>query len=149
MEPEDLSIADQMPPLVLKIGGSLAKTGRARGVLDLVARSPRQIVVVPGGGVYADAVRADQATRGFSDAEAHRLAILAMHQMAADFQSLAPKLKAVESLKAMTNAWSEHRTSVWLPWTSWSKQALRRSRRSCRRGEQRGHCRPSPSSVDE
>ena len=105
-----------MKPLVLKIGGSLAKTGRARAVLDLVVRSPRQVVIVPGGGAHADGVRVDQVTRGFSDAEAHKRAILAMHQIAADFQLLEPRLKAVESLQAMTIAWAEHRTPVWLPW---------------------------------
>ena len=105
-----------MPPLVLKIGGSLVAQGGAREVLDLVAGSPRQIVVVPGGGAYADAVRADQVTLGFSDAQAHRLAIFAMQRMALDFQEMQPKLLAVDSIEAMHRAWAVGRIPVWLPW---------------------------------
>lgn len=105
-----------MPPLVVKIGGSLVAPGGAREVLSLVAASPRQIVVVPGGGAYADAVRADQVTQGFSDAEAHRLAIFAMHRMALDFQDMQPKLLAVDKIEAMRGAWATGRIPIWLPW---------------------------------
>ena len=91
--------------------------GGAREVLSLVAASPRQIVIVPGGGAYADAVRADQVTRGFSDAEAHKLAIRAMHQTAADFQALQSELTPAESVADIASAWAAGRVPVWLPWT--------------------------------
>ena len=106
-----------MPPLVLKIGGSLAGSGTLRGLLDLAVSAARPIIIVPGGGAYADAVRTDQMKHGLSDVQAHRLAILAMHRMAADFQSIQPALLLAQSLDDMNDAWSQHRTPVWLPWT--------------------------------
>ncbi len=44
-------------PLVVKIGGSLEKSGRLGSVLSLIARATRPVVIVPGGGIFADAVR--------------------------------------------------------------------------------------------
>lgn len=106
-----------MSPLVLKIGGSLAAGDRLGEVLNRVMRSPRRIIVVPGGGGYADAVRFAQANEGFSDAEAHRRAIFAMHRMAADFQNLEPALVPAETLDDMVRVWAASGKPVWLPWT--------------------------------
>ncbi len=79
-----------MTPLVLKIGGSLAESGRLRAILRLVIRARRRVVIVPGGGPFADAVRSTQASLGFSDAAAHEMALLAMHQMAGVMIALEP-----------------------------------------------------------
>jgi 5-(aminomethyl)-3-furanmethanol phosphate kinase len=105
-----------MPPLVLKIGGSLLATGRAHDVLAMVVQSKRHVVIVPGGGAFADAVREAQAEQGFNDAVAHRLAILAMHHMAAEFQDMQPGLTAAETIGEMQSAWQLRQTPVWLPW---------------------------------
>lgn len=105
-----------LPPLVVKIGGSLTASGRAAEVLALVARSPRRVVIVPGGGAYADAVRAEQHSVGFDDRRAHHLAILAMHQMAADFQALQPTLVAVHSIGDLRKSWAGGCQAIWLPW---------------------------------
>ncbi len=67
---------------VVKTGGSLYESGRLLTVLEVIARARRPVVVVPGGGPFADMVRTEQTKRGFSDEVAHRLAILAMEQMA-------------------------------------------------------------------
>ncbi len=104
-------------PLVLKIGGSLLATGQARHVLQRVAQSERRVVIVPGGGAFADAVRAAQAEQGFGDAVAHRLAILAMHQMAAEFQDMQPRLLPAESVSEIQSAWEASAIPVWLPWS--------------------------------
>lgn len=102
-------------PLVVKIGGSLSETGRLSAVLKLASAAPRPVVIVPGGGAFADAVRADQARKGFSDAEAHRLAILAMHDMAAHFMSLQPGFAGVERVADFHAAWRRGRVPIWLP----------------------------------
>ena len=104
-----------MTALVVKIGGSLAGTGRLGDVLAIVGRARRPLVVVPGGGPFADAVRRAQRELGFSDAAAHRMAILAMHQMAVAMLALEPRLVAAETLKAMRQAWARERVPVWLP----------------------------------
>ncbi len=104
-----------MTPVVLKLGGSLAESGRLRRLLSLVSRARRPVVVVPGGGAFADAVRETQKKLGFSDEAAHDMALLAMHQMADAMIALAPRLVGAESLIGITRAWHRRRIPVWLP----------------------------------
>lgn len=104
-----------MRPLVLKIGGSLAKTGRIESVLATVALSRRPLVIVPGGGAYADDVRASQVMKGYSDEQAHRLAILAMHRMARDMADMQPRLTMAAGVQDMRDGWKRGAIPVWLP----------------------------------
>lgn len=70
---------------VIKIGGGL---GAIPGALELVcgavgeASKAHSLVVVPGGGPFAEAVRAFDSTTGLSAGAAHWMAILAMDQYA-------------------------------------------------------------------
>jgi len=66
--------------IVLKIGGSLA--GSARELLRKVAAERLDVLVVPGGGAFADRVRDAYAQGGLSDDAAHWMAVLAMEQYA-------------------------------------------------------------------
>ena len=61
---------------VVKVGGSLM--GRARDVMAIL--KAHDVLVVPGGGPFADAVREAQKEARIEDAAAHRMAILAMDQ---------------------------------------------------------------------
>jgi len=80
-------------PLVLKFGGSLLD--RAPDLVPVVASAPgRPILVVPGGGVLADAVRELEPPPG----AAHWMAIAAMEQVGLYLSSLG--LPAVEGLCA-------------------------------------------------
>lgn len=104
-----------MKPLVLKLGGSLAESGRLSAQFSLLRRARRPVVVVPGGGPFADAVRAAQKTLAFSDAAAHDMALMAMHQMAHAMCDLEPRLVPAETLESMAAAWRRRRVPVWLP----------------------------------
>lgn len=104
-----------MIPLVLKLGGSLAESGRLRTVLALVRRARRRVVIVPGGGPFADAVRETQGALGFSDETAHAMALMAMHQMADAMMALEPRLAPGETLISMPRLWRRQRIPVWLP----------------------------------
>jgi 5-(aminomethyl)-3-furanmethanol phosphate kinase len=78
---------------VVKIGGSLASIPDALDrVSDAVSRAGRasSIVVVPGGGPFADAVRAFGRTYPLSDDSAHWMALLAMDQYAHVLQERIP-----------------------------------------------------------
>src|SRR5687767_967000 len=70
---------------VIKIGGSLLADARhldtALTTIADIARV-RRVLVVPGGGPFADAVRALDRRVGLSDDAAHWMAILAMDQYA-------------------------------------------------------------------
>jgi aspartokinase-like uncharacterized kinase len=63
---------------VVKLGGSLMGSDALDALLAQVVACPVPVVIVPGGGLFADAVRAAQARLGFSDGLAHRLALDAM-----------------------------------------------------------------------
>lgn len=101
--------------LVVKVGGSLIESGRLADTLALLARARRGLVLVPGGGPFADAVRAAQAEQGLDDATAHRMAILAMHQSALMMAGLCGRLVAVETLAEMRRTVASGRIPVWLP----------------------------------
>jgi 5-(aminomethyl)-3-furanmethanol phosphate kinase len=73
-------------PLVVKIGGGLLRNEGLDGLRRACAEvneigTRRPVVVVPGGGPFADAVRAIDATLGLDDGVAHRLALHAMDQL--------------------------------------------------------------------
>jgi len=70
--PSTLKPVQPVMPLVVKLGGSL--NSHVPELAGAFIRAPRPILIVPGGGHYADAVRALQ----LSDEEAHWNAIEAM-----------------------------------------------------------------------
>ena len=63
---------------VVKLGGSFAGSVELPAWLDALARCAGRVVVVPGGGPFAEAVRAAQPKMRFDDHAAHRMAVLAM-----------------------------------------------------------------------
>lgn len=103
------------PPLIVKVGGSLVDNDRIGGALDIVARASRRLVIVPGGGIFADTVRRAQSDYQFSDEAAHRMAILAMHQTAELLMDLQPRLMGADSVASMRAIWRKGKIPVWLP----------------------------------
>lgn len=99
--------------IVVKIGGSLTRGAPPRALLARLADRPG-LVLVPGGGDLADRVRGLQPEWGLSDAAAHRLALLAMEQMAHAFVDLEPRLLTARS-EAELAASARAGTGLWLP----------------------------------
>lgn len=106
---------DPRMPLVVKVGGSLSESGRLPRALILVASAGRPVVVVPGGGSFADKVRNLQHVMKFDDAAAHRLAMLGMHQMAEVFLKIEPQLALAERLEDIPRLLGEGRIPLWVP----------------------------------
>jgi 5-(aminomethyl)-3-furanmethanol phosphate kinase len=102
---------------VVKLGGSLSRDTALKDWLSMLAK-PRasKVVIVPGGGPFADGVREAQARWSFDDQSAHKMALLAMEQYAHLLSALEPRLALADNPIALTSA----RVSVWLP----SKMAL-------------------------
>lgn len=102
--------------IVVKLGGSLLGSAELPVWLSTIANnSDGHVVIVPGGSVYADAVRQAQQVAGFSDATAHRLAALAMDQYGLTLAALEPGLvTARHELEIAERSW-QHRGIVWLP----------------------------------
>jgi aspartokinase-like uncharacterized kinase len=86
---------------VIKLGGSLLSSSVLPLCLDVICRFSGQVLIVPGGGVFADQVRAAQVQWGFDDVTAHRMAILAMQQMALLLKSMQPEFELFHDLDAI------------------------------------------------
>lgn len=88
-----------MKPVVIKLGGSLLGTAALAGWLDnILSHGPGRVVIVPGGGRFAERVRIAQAEQGFGDDTAHCQAIEAMQNSADELINLAPRLKSARSI---------------------------------------------------
>jgi len=78
---------------VVKLGGSLLGSPELPRWLDtLVQVSDGKVVIVPGGGIFADAVREAQKLAHVSDATAHHLALCAMDQFGLLLAGMNPSL---------------------------------------------------------
>ncbi len=101
---------------VVKIGGSLLGSPELERWLEIFAKfSDGNIVIVPGGGLFADAVRDAQKLSKMSDASAHRLAVLAMDQYGLLMASMNPSLAIARTEMEIDERTWQHRGIVWLP----------------------------------
>ena len=100
---------------VVKLGGSFAGSADLRAWLDALARCAGRVVVVPGGGPFADAVRATQPTMQFDDHAAHRMAVLAMEQFGCALASLHERFRPAASVAAIHRAMRAREVPVWQP----------------------------------
>ncbi|AEG00677.1 uridylate kinase [Methylomonas methanica] len=97
---------------VIKLGGSLLSARALPACLNKLAEFSGKLLIVPGGGVFADQVRAAQRQWGFDDITAHRMAILSMQQMAWLFHSLRPDFAVFGKL---ANAGDSAKAAIWAP----------------------------------
>jgi len=99
---------------VVKLGGSLWRGGWLAPWCRLLADLPGPLLIVPGGGFFADRVRAAQGREGFPDVTAHHLALKAMDSMAALLCRLEPRLQRARRLHGQgPGRMASHR--VWMP----------------------------------
>lgn len=104
-----------MEPLwIIKLGGSLAEAGALDRWLSVVAESPAKLVIVPGGGPFADAVRAAQAPLGYSDRAAHHMALLAMEQFGVVIAERLPEARLARDPAAVGQALRRGERPIWL-----------------------------------
>jgi aspartokinase-like uncharacterized kinase len=110
---------------VIKIGGGLAGfPGAIDRVCAAVGKASRdqRLVVVPGGGPFADAVRAFDRQIGLSPDAAHWMAILAMDQYAQVLAERIPGALLVEEAGAISEAAGPGRVAVLAPYR-WMRSA--------------------------
>ena len=102
--------------LVLKLGGSLLSHAELSQLLQLASQDGRgQVVIVPGGGVFADQVRLTQQQWRYDDRTAHCMAILAMQQMALLFQGLCAGLVIVDKVAMIRPVMQQGNVVIWSP----------------------------------
>lgn len=101
---------------VVKLGGSLLGSPELPHWLEaLVKIGDGKVLIVPGGGLFADAVREAQQLTHVSDTVAHALALLAMDQFGLLLAGMDVNLVTASSeLEIAERGW-QHRAIVWLP----------------------------------
>ena len=100
---------------IIKLGGSLATEPHLNEWLTAIAAEAGSIVIAPGGGPFADAVRTAQASIGFDDRAAHLMALMAMTQFGCALVSLNPALRLAASRSAILRALKDRKVPVWSP----------------------------------
>ena len=101
---------------VVKLGGSHALSPLLRRWLAAITPAAGHIVVVPGGGPFADGVRIAQPAMGFDDEAAHDMAMMAMAQYGRALTSLSGGFIYADTLDAVTGAVAHGEIPVWSPW---------------------------------
>ncbi|MCF6204452.1 MAG: uridylate kinase [Methylococcaceae bacterium] len=101
---------------VIKLGGSLLSDPNAlTQCLSVIENAKEKIVIVPGGGVFADQVRVAQQQWKFNEVVAHEMAILAMKQMALLFNSIKPSFVLAETLPSIDQELTRQLVVIWSP----------------------------------
>ena len=100
---------------IVKLGGSHATGPHLKDWLAAIAAEAGSIVIAPGGGPFADAVRTAQAAIGFDDRAAHTMALMAMAQFGSALESLNPALRLAASRSAIFRALKDGKVPVWSP----------------------------------
>ncbi|HZZ60440.1 MAG TPA: hypothetical protein VFE63_04610 [Roseiarcus sp.] len=101
--------------VIVKLGGSLASGPHLKDWLAAIAAEAGSIVLVPGGGPFADAVRRAQASMGYDDGAAHAMALMAMTQFGRALQSFNPALRLTSSYSAIRRMLKDGKVPVWSP----------------------------------
>jgi len=109
-------LAEVGPLTVVKLGGSVIRSPQLAAWLDVIAAAPGPMVVVPGGGALADEVRTCQSQLGFGDPFAHRMALLAMDQLAWAVAGLQPGFEVGTTEDALREIIGRGHVAVWAPY---------------------------------
>ena len=102
--------------IVIKLGGSLVKANTLQHCLCRITEQyqGRAVVLVVGGGDFAEQVRIAQQQWQFDDYTAHAMALLAMQQMAWLVKGLQPDFVIADSVHAIQQHCGQH-IVIWSP----------------------------------
>jgi aspartokinase-like uncharacterized kinase len=103
--------------IIVKLGGSLSQSDTLVKCLNKVEQNyaDRAVVIVPGGGAFADQVRLAQHHWQFDDKTAHRMAILAMQQMALLMKGLKGNFSIARSVTGIRKKLHQQKIVIWSP----------------------------------
>ncbi|TAK61053.1 uridylate kinase [Methylobacter sp.] len=103
--------------IIIKLGGSLSYSDALVNSLNAVEKNyqRRAVVIVPGGGAFADQVRLAQQHWQFDDTTAHHMALLSMQQMALMFKGLKPDFAIARTVSAIQDRLNRQKTVIWSP----------------------------------
>ncbi len=102
---------------VIKLGGSLINDESAlhQCLQSIELFHSEKVIIVPGGGVFADQVRLMQKQWKFDDVIAHQMAILAMKQMALLIKGIKRTFVLADTVAAIKLALMNCAVVIWSP----------------------------------
>jgi aspartokinase-like uncharacterized kinase len=100
---------------IVKLGGSVAYSSRREAWLEALVSWGGPLILVPGGGPFAEGVRTAQDRMGFDDAAAHRMALLAMEQFAVALGCYSEVFALAASRRDIDGAIRAGKIPIWLP----------------------------------
>jgi aspartokinase-like uncharacterized kinase len=101
---------------VIKLGGSLEKSKQLTDCLNYIAENiDGNVIIVAGGGLFAEQVRLAQQHWQFNDVIAHEMAILAMQQMALLFNGIRGDFKVLSSVNDIFLQQKKTQKIIWSP----------------------------------
>jgi 5-(aminomethyl)-3-furanmethanol phosphate kinase len=103
-----------MPPLIIKIGGSLFDWPDLGPCLRdwLAGHAPREVILVPGGGRFAEIIRDLDRRHGLGDEVAHRMALQAMTINAQLLNALIPDSCIIDGPDLAELLWEQNRRPI-------------------------------------
>lgn len=103
--------------IVIKLGGSLMGSSELPSWLNSIesVSENSNIIIVPGGGKFADSVRNLQTKYQFDDLVAHKMALLAMCQYGYLLAGMNSKLKIIDDIDVITSNLDKQLPLLWLP----------------------------------
>src|SRR5262245_11704574 len=100
---------------VVKLGGSFAYAPELENWIDAMGRCGGRVLLVPGGGPFAETVHHAQMRIGFDDDAAHHMALLAMEQFGRALVGRNRRMMLAASAAAIDRALREDKVPVWAP----------------------------------
>ena len=101
----------------IKIGGSLYDSKHLTSWLDAISQySNTKIIIIPGGGPFADQVRRADEKFHLNQIHSHNMAVMAMQQYSQMLASLCPVMLLANSTEKIQQAWCETNAVIWEPY---------------------------------
>ncbi|KAB0679299.1 amino acid kinase [Aureimonas leprariae] len=101
--------------LVVKLGGSSASSPDFVRWIEAVETAKGKVVVMPGGGPFANTVRRYQHRIGYDEEAVQAMNILAMEQFGFALKSLGTRMVTASDTAALEAAFAADKIPVWLP----------------------------------
>lgn len=102
--------------IVVKLGGSLYSSPYLKEwVNELTSINSQTVIIVPGGGPFANQVRQAYSDWEINEEIAHEMAVLSMQQYALLISSLNEKISRLDSVNSLPSH-NEPNTMVWFPY---------------------------------
>ena len=102
---------------VIKLGGSLYTSKYLLKWLNILSDcNSENIIIVPGGGPFADQVREADKRFNLDQLHSHNMAVLGMQQFAYVLASLCPKLRLANTVEQIRHYWSQGESIIWEPY---------------------------------